>query len=245
MLLAVCAARAPTPTQADKAPAPLYLLLEPMTSERAPTPTPTPMDELPVFRPLRQDHPHRAALERTLASPYLRWVLEVGKQARDRARLRCGADADCARRPCRMPPACNARLHEAGHRMDIEAFKRMLQEASPEMEQSAARLAAHPELLEDAAAPELWLRNDALKLHLPLLGIEEQPLDFDLNAAPVELLRTIPGATYQEAVAIDQARRQRRGFRSVDDLAAVPSIRPQTADAIQELRSSFLAAAGP
>ena len=142
-------------------------------------------------------------------------------------------------------PDLYARLHEAGHRMEIEAFKRMLQEASPEMEQSAARLAAHPELLEDTAAPELWLRNDALKLHMPLLGIEEQPLDFDLNTAPVELLRTIPGATYQEAVAIDQARRQRRGFRSVDHVAAVPGIRPQTADAIRGLRSSFLAAAGP
>jgi len=61
---------------------------------------------------------------------------------------------------------------------------------------------------------------------------------FDLNAAPVELLMTIPGVGYAEATAIDDARR-RRALRSIDELATV--IRPELVDAIRAMRAPPMA----
>jgi DNA uptake protein ComE-like DNA-binding protein len=74
----------------------------------------------------------------------------------------------------------------------------------------------------------------------PALEIESQPLVFDLNAAVVEMLLTIPGVGYAEATAILNARQARRCFRSLEDLLEIPAVRPQTLGALRKMRQAFL-----
>lgn len=81
--------------------------------EVEPTPEPPPVrllvptevereDGLPVVRDMAADHPSRTALEATLQTEYLQWVLRVGQLARESAAERCLASGETAE-------ACDAR----------------------------------------------------------------------------------------------------------------------------------------
>jgi len=142
----------------------------------------------------------------------------------------------------REAPALYADLHAAGHRLDKQAVKQRLAAAATELATATRRLADHPAVLRDVAAPELWLVNAHVRLDLPRLEIAGRPLVFDLNTAPIDLLMTIPGVTYVEATAIDDARR-RRGLRAIDELAAIPGVRTATVDAVRAMRAAFDAGA--
>jgi len=131
-------------------------------------------------------------------------------------------------------PRLYAELHAAGHRVDKPAFQQRIASVTPELERAVARLVDQPSSIAEAVAPELWLVNDTFRFELPILGLRQRPLVFDLNAAPVELLMTIPGVGYAEATAIDDARR-RRALRSLDELAAI--IRPELVDTIRAMRA--------
>ncbi|MBS1118936.1 MAG: hypothetical protein H6Q90_1164 [Deltaproteobacteria bacterium] len=137
----------------------------------------------------------------------------------------------------RDAPRLYAELHAAGHRVDKPSFKQRLASATPELEAAVQRLAEHPESLAEVVGPALWIENEALRIDLPVLGLRQRPLVLDLNAAPIELLMTIPGVTYREASALDAARRS-RSFRSLDDLA-IQGVRRATLDKVRAMRAGF------
>jgi DNA uptake protein ComE-like DNA-binding protein len=68
--------------------------------------------------------------------------------------------------------------------------------------------------------------------------MKQRPLIFDLNAAPIELIMTIPGVTYAEALAIDAARR-RRPLRAADELAGVAGVRAKTVPAVRAMQAAL------
>lgn len=140
-------------------------------------------------------------------------------------------------------PSFYAELHAAGHRVDKPAFTKRLASASAQLERAVARLVERPASITEAVAPELWITNEAFRLELPILGVRDRALVFDHNAAPIELLMTIPGVGYTEALGLDAARR-RGGLRSVEDVAAVSGIHRETVDAIRAMRAAFTAAGG-
>lgn len=136
-------------------------------------------------------------------------------------------------------PRFYAELHAAGHRVDKPAFTQRL--ASAQLERAVARLVEQPTSITEAVVSELWITNEAFRLELPILGVRGRPLVLDLNAAPIELLMTIPGVGYEEAIELDVARR-RGGLRAVEDVAAVSGIRRETVAAIHAMRARFKAA---
>jgi hypothetical protein len=138
-------------------------------------------------------------------------------------------------------PRLYGELHAAGHRVDKPAFVARLAAAEPELERAVTQLALHPESLATIEVESLWLRNDTVRLDLPVLGMKQRPLVFDLDAAPIELVMTLPGVSYAEALAIDAAR-QRRGLRSADDLAKVEGVRPATIEAVRAMTTAFASA---
>jgi hypothetical protein len=135
-------------------------------------------------------------------------------------------------------PRLYAELHAAGHRVDKPAFLQLLANAEPELERAVARLVEHPESIAEVTVPSLWIENAALRIDVPVLGMKQRPLVFDLDTAPVELLMTIPGVRHAEALAIDDARR-RRGFRSADDLKSIEGVRRETVDAVEAMQAAF------
>ncbi|MFH1131226.1 MAG: helix-hairpin-helix domain-containing protein [Pseudomonadota bacterium] len=131
-------------------------------------------------------------------------------------------------------------LHEAGHQMDMSEFVETIKAASPRMSDAIEKLAANPDILDTIAAPEIWLKNDMVKLAIEIFRIENQPLFFDLNTAPVEFLMTIPGVSLEQAIAIDTHRLKLGGFQTEDDLASIPNISPPIIAAVKSMRQSFL-----
>jgi hypothetical protein len=124
-------------------------------------------------------------------------------------------------------PAFFARIHAAGHLVDIEAYRKGLEDIAETMEEEVERLLENPSLLSKAAAPEIWFRNRTFLVTLPILGIEECPLVFDLNTAPIEFFLTVPGMDYQQASRIVENRQAKGGFRSIDDIAALDVLKPE------------------
>jgi DNA uptake protein ComE-like DNA-binding protein len=135
----------------------------------------------------------------------------------------------------RDAPAFYSELHAIGHHIDKAAFLKRVAARKDELQAAVRKLSDEPALLRTAAAPELWVTHARVLLDLPRLGIAKRPLVFDLNAAPIELLMTLPDVGYTEALAIDEVRRA-RGLRSVDDLATVRGIQTSTVQAVRTMQ---------
>jgi hypothetical protein len=123
-------------------------------------------------------------------------------------------------------------LHEPGHRIDIREGKDRISRLGNEIETAVELLAENPGLLAAAAAPELWLRHPTRRFDLPALGVRDLPLHFDLNAATLDFLLTIPGIERREARAIVAHREHYGGFASVEDLTAAAGVRAETVSAV-------------
>jgi DNA uptake protein ComE-like DNA-binding protein len=133
-------------------------------------------------------------------------------------------------------PRLYAELHAAGHRMDVAAFHALQDALVARMVDGVERLIAHPEILRHVAKPPLWIENRAFTMTIPALEVDAQPLLFDLNTAVPETLMTLPGVEYAEATALLVARAKHGGFRDLEELAAIPRVRPETLRALREMR---------
>ena len=132
-------------------------------------------------------------------------------------------------------PAIYARLHAAGRQVELKRAKGLLAAAGERMARAVDRLAREPFALADTAAPELWLVNKQRKLDLPLLGLRGVPLALDLNTAPPVFWMTLPGVDLTRALAIDDERRQRGGFSSLEDFVRRGQPAPATVTAVKAM----------
>jgi len=96
--------------------------------------------------------------------------------------------------------------------------------------------------VDDNVGPELWLYNP---FFLVGLGLYDQflsvrlPYTFDLNAATVVDLRTIPGVDLKTAREILRRREERGYFRSVEEVAGVAGVGQRTMNALAEMDSAM------
>jgi hypothetical protein len=133
--------------------------------------------------------------------------------------------------------AINARLHALGHQVDRKVLLSEVQKLAAKRERMHAQLVADPSLIARLAPPRIGLRNEQFRLSLPMLGISGRPLIFDLNTAPLAVLLTIPGLDYAAATKLQNARSDRGGFRSVEEVAAI--VGEKVAAAIVAMQRSY------
>jgi hypothetical protein len=93
------------------------------------------------------------------------------------------------------------------------------------------RLLADEAEVDSALGPQIWLRNSEVRVGVWALdayaSILPKPYRFNLNAATVVDLRTVPGIDVQLAREIVQARDERGSFSTLDDLAGIPGVTPE------------------
>ena len=135
----------------------------------------------------------------------------------------------------RDAPAVHLKLHQHGRRLEPKKFKARAAELGKRMATAVKRLSEAPELLRQAAGPELWLANKQMVLDMPLLGVRGVPLTFDLNTAPRVMLMTIPGVDATVARAVVEARLS-APFASLDDFTRRLKLSAPVAAAIKTMR---------
>ncbi len=144
----------------------------------------------------------------------------------------------------RDAPAAHQELHRHGRRLEPKQFKARAAALARRMADAVKRLSAKPELLRQAAGPELWLANKQMTLDMPILGVRKVPLNVDLNTAPRVMLMTIPGVDAALARAAVEAR-LRRPFKSLEDFAQRLKLSAPVAATLQQMRRDLLDAMKP
>ncbi len=93
----------------------------------------------------------------------------------------------------------------------------------------------------------LWLAVPTISLGMGIYRYfpVPSPLTFDLNAADVADLRSVPGVDAPLAASIVQARDARGWFERVEDVASIPGITPELASRFVGMRDRMQARLGP
>jgi DNA uptake protein ComE-like DNA-binding protein len=120
----------------------------------------------------------------------------------------------------RDAPKIYAQLHAAAKLLDKERVQEILKRVAPRISAGLKEIAERPDLLRKAAAPELWLVNDQVKLDVPVFGIKELPLALDINTATVPYLMTIPGMDLPKARLVESRRQEQGGFKDLEQFLA-------------------------
>jgi DNA uptake protein ComE-like DNA-binding protein len=95
--------------------------------------------------------------------------------------------------------------------------------------------------LDSALPPQIWLRNPDAPVGVAVLDVYRslpRPYHFNLNAATVADLRTVPGVDLALARQIVRVRDERGGFSSLDD---VPGLSPETLDRVRRMQDAMRA----
>jgi len=96
--------------------------------------------------------------------------------------------------------------------------------------------------VDSALAPQLWLRNPDTQVGIWLPDIYRglpTPYHFNLNAATVVDLRTVPGVGVQLARQIVQVRDERGGFNTLEDLADTPGMTSEILDRFRRMERAM------
>ncbi len=104
------------------------------------------------------------------------------------------------------------------------------------------RLVAGQVSVDSALRPQIWLRNSDIQIPMWSLGVYlslPTAYHFNLNAATLVDLRTVPGVDVQLAREIVQARNERGGFSSLDDLADVPGVTSEVLDRLRGMQQAM------
>jgi hypothetical protein len=104
------------------------------------------------------------------------------------------------------------------------------------------RLLAGQTEVDSGLGPQIWLRNPKVQVGVWALdayaSILPRPYHFNLNAATVIDLRTVPGIDVQLAREIVRLRDERGGFSALDDLAGIPGVTPQILDRLLDMHQA-------
>ena len=137
-------------------------------------------------------------------------------------------------------PELYAGLHEAGHRLDLGAYRKGQNQLSDAMSVALELLIEEPSAPSELVAPELWIKNDRVTINLAVLGLDGAPLVFDLNTAPSTLLMTLPAVDYAAASAIVNRRSSLGGFETLDQLSSVRAIGGATLTELKRMHAECL-----
>ncbi len=106
------------------------------------------------------------------------------------------------------------------------------------------RLLAGQVRVGSALAPQIWLRNYDTQVGIWLLDVYRSlptPYHFNLNAATVVDLRTVPGVGVPLARQIVQVRDERGGFNALEDMAGIPGMTPEVLDHFRSMERAMQA----
>jgi DNA uptake protein ComE-like DNA-binding protein len=104
------------------------------------------------------------------------------------------------------------------------------------------RLLAGQVKVDSALGPQIWLRNLDTQVGIWLLDVYRSlptPYHFNLNAATVVDLRTVPGVDALLARQIVQVRDERGGFNTLEDLAGIPGMTPEVLDRFRSMERAM------
>ncbi|MFQ5593844.1 MAG: ComEA family DNA-binding protein [Anaerolineae bacterium] len=104
------------------------------------------------------------------------------------------------------------------------------------------RLLAGQVRVDSALPPQIWLRNPDTEVGAGVFDVYRslpRPYHFNLNAATIVDLRTVPGVDAELARQIVQVRDKRGGFDRLEGLAGVPGMTPETMDRFRNMQSAM------
>jgi hypothetical protein len=104
------------------------------------------------------------------------------------------------------------------------------------------RLLADQVKVDSALEPQIWLRNPDAQVGFGVMdvyGSLPRPYHFNLNAATVVDLGTVPGINAQLARKIVQVRDERGGFNTLEDLADIPGVTPERLDRFRSMQQAM------
>ncbi|MFQ5340147.1 MAG: ComEA family DNA-binding protein [Anaerolineae bacterium] len=104
------------------------------------------------------------------------------------------------------------------------------------------RLLAGQVRVDSALPPQIWLRNPDTEVGAGVFDVYRslpRPYHFNLNAATIVDLRTVPGVDAELARQIVQVRDKRSGFDRLEGLAGVPGMTPETMDRFRNMQSAM------
>jgi len=104
------------------------------------------------------------------------------------------------------------------------------------------RLLADQVRVDSALGPQIWLRNPDTQVGIWLLDVYRSlptPYHFNLNAATVVDLRTVPGVGVQLARQIVQVRDERGGFNTLENMADIPGMTPEVLNRLRRMEQAM------
>jgi hypothetical protein len=162
--------------------------------------------------------------DRVTRTPFVLAFLErliAGAGGRERQRIvRIAAEVFHHTLAVRDAPKIHGQIAAAARVLDKKQVQGILSTVAPRIDAGLKEIAARPELLRKAAAPELWLVNDEVKLDVPIFGIKALPVALDVNTATVPFLMTLPGVDYARARRVESSRQERGGYQNLDAFLA-------------------------
>jgi len=134
-----------------------------------------------------------------------------------------------------------------GVTVEPEAFQRVQDwtaEHQAYLEDLHRRLLAGQVDVDSALGPQIWLRNPDVQVGIGVMdvyGSLPRPYHFNLNAATMVDLRTVPGVEVDLARRIVRVRDEQGGFGTLEELADIPGMTSEILDCFRSMQQAMRA----